>query len=95
MPFFIAANIGSAAAAVQAIMPNQVRSLASAIFLFVINMIGLGLGPTAVALFTDYIFHDEQAIRYSIVLLFIIGGLATSSLFYFALKPYREAVAES
>ncbi len=93
--FFIASNIGSAAAAVQAIMPNQVRSLASAIFLFILNMIGLGLGPTAVALFTDFVFHDEKAIKYSLVLLILIGGIATTSLFWFGLKPYRKAVSIS
>jgi hypothetical protein len=76
-------------------MPNQVRSLASAIFLFVLNMIGLGLGPTAVALFTDFIFHDEKAIKYSLVLLILIGGIATTSLFWYGLKPYRKAVSES
>ncbi|WP_435354808.1 spinster family MFS transporter [Emticicia sp. SJ17W-69] len=92
--FFIAANIGSAGAAVQAIMPNQVRSLASAIFLFILNMIGLGLGPTVVALFTDYIFQDEKAIKNSLVLLILIGGVATTSLFWYGLKPYQKAIGE-
>jgi MFS family permease len=92
--FFIAANIGSAGAAVQAIMPNQVRSLASAIFLFILNMIGLGLGPTAVALFTDFVFHDEKAIKYSLALLILLGGIATTALFWYGLKPYRKAVSE-
>lgn len=92
--FFLAANIGSAAAAVQAIMPNQVRSLASSIFLFILNIIGLGLGPLAVAFFTDYIFQDESAIRYSVVLLLLIGGILTTLCFGLGLKPYRQAAED-
>jgi hypothetical protein len=30
--------------------------------LFVINLIGLGLGPTAVAVFTDYVFNDGNMV---------------------------------
>jgi peptidoglycan biosynthesis protein MviN/MurJ (putative lipid II flippase) len=37
-------------------------------------MIGMGLGPSIVAIFTDYVFKDEKAIRYSLTALLIIGG---------------------
>ena len=72
--FFVASPMGASTTAIQEMMPNQVRALASAIFLFVINMIGLGLGPYIVAFFTDSVFKDEKAIRFSLVALFIIGG---------------------
>jgi len=79
--FFIASPMGASTSAIQELMPNQVRALASAIFLFLINMIGLGLGPYIVAFFTDTIFKDEKAIRFSLVALLAIGG-ALSFLFY-------------
>jgi hypothetical protein len=63
-------------------MPNQVRALSSSIFLFVLNMIGLGLGPLLVAFFTDSIFHNEKAIRFSLSALLLIGG-GLGTLFYF------------
>ena len=91
--FALAAPFGAATAAVQEIMPNQVRALASAILLFILNLIGLGLGPTSVALFTDFVFQDESAIRYSLVLLYLIGGLMVTLLSWAVLKPYREAIA--
>jgi MFS family permease len=91
--FALAAPFGAITAAVQEIMPNQVRALASSIFLFILNLIGISLGPTSVALFTDYLFKDESAIRYSLVLLYLIGGLCLLVLTYLALKPYRNAVA--
>ena len=91
--FFIAMPLGACAAAVQEIMPNRVRALASSIFLFFINIIGLGGGPSLVAFFTDYIYHDEKMIKYSLVALYLIGGVAGTLIFYFGLKPYRQAMA--
>jgi hypothetical protein len=49
-------------AALQIITPNQMRSQITALFLFVFSIIGFGLGPTVVALFTDYVFHAESQI---------------------------------
>jgi MFS family permease len=92
--FGTSAPFGATTAAIQEIMPNQVRALASSIFLFILNLIGIGLGPTLVAIFTDYLFKDESMIRYSISLLYFIGGGLALLFACFALKPYREAVAD-
>jgi MFS family permease len=91
--FFLASNIGAAASAVQELLPNQVRVLASAIFLFILNIVGLGLGPTIVALFTDYLFQDEMAIRYSLMLTMIMGALLGAVCLKTGLAPYRKAIA--
>lgn len=90
--FGLAAPFGAATAAIQEIMPNQVRALASSIFLFILNIVGIGLGPFLVAFFTDFIFKDENMIRYSLVLLYLIGGGFGLLFSYLALKPYRMAV---
>jgi hypothetical protein len=77
---------------VQELMPNQTRALASAIFLFIINMIGMGLGPLLVAFFTDSVYKDELAIRFSLVALMSIGGLLAVlfySLAYFGYKKIK------
>jgi MFS family permease len=90
--FGLAAPFGAATAAIQEIMPNQVRALASSIFLFILNIVGIGLGPFLVAFFTDFIFKDENMIRYSLVLLYLIGGGFGLLFSYLALKPYRIAI---
>lgn len=90
--FAVTAPYGAITAALQEIMPNQVRALASSIFLFILNLIGIGLGPTFVALCTDFIFKDESMIRYSMVLLYLVGGLLGSVLSWMALKPYRQII---
>ncbi|KKK66701.1 hypothetical protein LCGC14_2961450, partial [marine sediment metagenome] len=43
--FAVAMPFGVAPAAIQEMMPNTMRGQASAIYLFVVNLIGLGLGP--------------------------------------------------
>lgn len=91
--FFMAFPLGAAAAAVQELMPNRVRALASSIFLFFINMVGMGGGPYVVAFFTDSVFHDESMIRYSLVALYLIGGIATILCFWLGLKPYQRILA--
>ncbi|MBO0929378.1 spinster family MFS transporter [Fibrella aquatilis] len=90
--FGLACPFGAAAAAIQELMPNQARGLASAIYLFILNLIGIGLGPTLVALFTDFVFRDESMIRYSLVLLYGLGGGMGLVLGLLALKPYRQAI---
>jgi MFS family permease len=91
--FFLAAPMGASTTAVQELMPNQVRALASAIFLFLINIIGLGLGPTIVAVFNDYIFLDENAIRFSMTALFAIGGAFALLFYWISYSTYNETVA--
>jgi hypothetical protein len=57
-------------------------------------MIGLGLGPYLVAFFTDTVFEDEKAIRFSLVSLFIIGG-ALAVLFYaIGYKGYKKLMEQ-
>ncbi len=90
--FFTAFPVGTAAAAIQEIMPNQMRALASAIYFFILNMIALGTGPTAVALFTDFLFQDTSMLRYSLLLVGIIGTLLAFLSLYFTRNAYEESL---
>jgi hypothetical protein len=40
----------------------------TALTLLAVNLIGLGLGSSIIAAFTDFVFGDEQSLRYSIAL---------------------------
>ncbi len=66
--FLSSIHWGIAPAALQEFMPNQMRGQVSALYLFVINLIGLGLGPMVLALVTDKIFKSDQQIHYSLLL---------------------------
>ncbi|MCG4454252.1 MULTISPECIES: MFS transporter [unclassified Pseudomonas] len=90
--FFLSMPFGVAPAAIQEIMPNSMRGQASAIYLFVITLIGLGIGPTAVALVTDYVFADDQALRYSLLIVSSIAVFSSIVLLSMSLKPYRGSL---
>jgi MFS family permease len=90
--FCLSMPFGVAPAAIQEIMPNSMRGQASAIYLFVITLIGLGLGPTAVALFTDYVFGNDAALRYSLLIVTSLAVSGSVVLLWMGLKPYRESL---
>ncbi len=90
--FCLSMPFGVAPAAIQEIMPNSMRGQASAIYLFVITLIGLGVGPTAVALVTDFVFADDSALRYSLLIVTTLAVLMSIVLLGKSLKPYRESV---
>lgn len=90
--FFLSMPFGVAPAAIQEIMPNSMRGQASAVYLFVITLFGLGVGPTAVALVTDYAFGYAEALRYSLLITTTVAVVAAAILLMKGLKPYRESV---
>jgi hypothetical protein len=90
--FFMSMPFGVAPAAIQQMMPNQMRALAGALYLFVINLIGMGLGPTLVAALTEDVFRDKNSVHYSLL---VVGGLAHGLaviLLWAGLKPYRRSL---
>ncbi|PCJ60204.1 MAG: MFS transporter [Candidatus Hydrogenedentota bacterium] len=91
--FFVAFPIGAAAAAVQKIVPNDMRGQASALYLFTANLIGLGIGPVAVGLLTDRVFHDEMKLGYSMLIVGVGAHILAIVSFSLGMKPFRESVA--
>lgn len=90
--FFATFTTGAGPSALQELMPNQMRGFASAVMLFVVNIIGLGLGPTSIALMTDYYYQDPQMLRYSLavvpaVILFLATAFGLSGL-----RPYLHSL---
>ena len=90
--FCLSMPFGVAPAAIQEIMPNSMRGQASAIYLFVITLFGLGLGPTAVALVTDYVFADDNALRYSLLIVTTLAVFGSVLLLWRGLSPYRDSL---
>lgn len=90
--FFAAMPFGVGPAAIQEMMPNRMRAQASAVYLFVLNLIGLGLGPTAVALSTDYLFGNESQLYLSLVLVSTVFGVVASILLYMGMRHFRRSI---
>jgi MFS family permease len=82
-------------AALQVITPNQMRGQITALFLFIFNVIGFGLGPILVAFFTDYVFQAESRIGLSLALNGLILGPLGTLVIWLGMKPYGRSVAEA
>ena len=66
--FFSAFQGGLSGGTLALMTPNRMRGQATAVFQLFANLIGLALGPTVVAMTTDYIFGYDAAIGKSIAL---------------------------
>jgi len=77
---------------IQLATPNRMRAQMSAIYLLVVNLVGIGFGPTVVALITDYGFENELAVGKSIVITAIVACSIGGFLLFKALKPFNEQV---
>lgn len=82
-------------AALQSIVPNEMRGQVTALFLFFFTMIGLALAPTVVAALTDYVFGAPSMLRYSIAVLHLALGPAAVLIFGWGLAPYGRAYAQA
>jgi hypothetical protein len=74
--------------AVQEIVPNRLRGTIAAIGVLIVNLVGLGLGPTSVALVTDYVIGNEQDLRYALATVPPIAALLSCACGLSALRPY-------
>ena len=90
--FTVAMPFGVAPAAIQEMMPNRMRAQASAVYLFILNMIGLGLGPSAVAWCTDLIYGDPEKVGMSLLWVSTGFGVVASLLLYLGMRHFRASM---
>jgi MFS family permease len=91
--FFAAFPWGPASAAAAEIVPPAIRTQGAALYFFVLSLVSGALGPTAVAFFTDHVFHDPLALRYSLVIVNVIGMLLTIALLVAGMPAFRRTAA--
>ena len=94
MNFFAGFNFGGGLAALQELTPNGMRAQVSVIYMLAINLIGSTLGPTAVALVTDYIFADPGRVGESISLVCAFASPMALVLLLIGMSGLRAARAE-
>lgn len=80
---------GAASSAIQLVTPNQLRARVSAIYLLVINIIGIGLGATVASAISDYVLADENRIGDGISLVALLSAPVAGVLFWRCQKTFR------
>jgi MFS family permease len=89
----ISMGAGPQNAALQVIVPNEMRGQVTAAFLFCFSMIGIALAPLLVAALTQYVFGAEEKLRYSIATIHIVLAPLATIFFWIGMKPYGKAFA--
>ena len=74
--------------------PNHIRAQVSAIYLLVANLVGIGFGPTVVALITDFVFADNLAVGHSIAVVGIVTCTLGALILLSAIKPFKRQVQD-
>lgn len=90
---FAAMPWGAASVAIAEIMPPRMRGQGTAINQLVLNLVAGVLGPTSVAVLTDSVFHNDNAIRWSLVTCTLVGMPLTIAILAWARPAYRATVA--
>ncbi len=74
--------------------PNRVRGFAGSLYTFSAQLVGFGVGPTAIALVTDHVFGDPLKVGFSIAIVGCTAALLAGWLLASTLKPFRDLLAE-
>lgn len=90
--FFASFAFGAATAAVQEVTPNRMRAQVGALYLSVVTLVGLGLGPSVVGVLTSAVFGRDTAVRISLFWVTIVGLAGAAALLAAGLAPYRRSV---
>ncbi len=91
--FFAAFPWGAANAAAAEIVPARMRAQGAALYFFVLSLVSSTLGPTVVALCTDYVFRADAAVGWSLALTNVAGMSAAILMFIWGMPAYRRTLA--
>lgn len=86
---------GGAAAAFQEITPNRMRGQVSAVYLFWLNLAGIGLGPTIVALAARSFFGGDLGISAAMAANVAIAAPLSALAIWWCRKSYLQAVGDA
>lgn len=93
--FFMALAMGTAVAALQVIFPNQARGQVGAMFLLILNLGGLTIGPVLPGLLNDRVFHNGNMIGYSLSITIALSAAGMLVLLWETCRAYRRHASET
>lgn len=84
--------IGPTMAMTQGLAHLRMRATAAAILLFILNLIGLGLGPQAVGVLSDLLApsYGVESIRYALLCVVVTGSVWSSLHYFLAARTLRD-----
>jgi len=94
-PFIFCASLGiaMAPAALQLVVPNQMRAQVSATWMLVLNIVTAGIGPTAVPFISDLLFSGPAGIGQAMALVNTLCMPLAALALWSGMGAFRDAVA--
>ena len=67
-------NVGAILTVIQGVVGVELRALSSAVYYFILNLVGLGLGPLFVGMLSDYLepSYGQFSLRYALFFVSIV-----------------------
>ena len=87
--------LGIMAVSIVEISPNQMRGQVTAVYIFATSMLGMALGGSVLAAFTDFLYQDDALLHYSIATANALFYPIAAVLFWYCLPAYRASVRDS
>lgn len=89
--FFISMYLGPMLAVAFSLVRPNMRAFTSSVYFFILNAIGLGLGPTIIGFTSDYLAPSmgAESIRYAMLWVFLME-IISIILFFLASKRYQK-----
>ena len=78
--------------AIQLFTPNRMRAQVVAVFFVISVFSAIAFGATSVAVITDYVFRDENDLRYSLAIVSGVTMTLASISLALGIKPYRKSL---
>ena len=88
--FFITLPMACFATGLQKMTPQNYRGSISGLYVFIMNITGLSLGPTVVPFFTSVIFQDDMSINTALSYTFLIFGPLSFTIFFLGRKSINK-----
>ena len=80
---------GVAAALIQDFVGSKMRGVAGSIYLFVVSIVGFGIGPPVTGWLMDHIFTGSKGPSQAMFSVFIVCGMLATACFLKAMKSYN------
>jgi len=85
-------SLGPSLASTHALVDIRSKAVGSAILFFIVNLIGLGIGPLAVGVISDALqpVHGDLSLRYALLSVILVVGSWSVVHFMLASRTFRQ-----
>ena len=87
--------LGPVTAMIQGLAGLRRRAVAAAVYLFLANLVSMGLGPVIVGIASDYFSprYGNESLRYALLVIVVVTFVWSSIHFFLAARTLREDLA--